>query len=44
MIQDYYRKRRRDAVFSAIVITYCALFGLIIILVALIYNLITGRG
>jgi len=42
--RDYYSERRKKAIFSAFVMFYCAIFGFALIVVALIYNAITGKG
>jgi len=44
MIRDYYRERRKSAIVSAFVVFYCMVFGIILIVIALINNVITGRG
>ena len=41
---EYYRKRRKDAIVSALIMFYCAIFGVLIVVVAQIVNLITKKG
>lgn len=42
--RDYYRKRRRDAIVSALIMLYCAVIGFFLVAAVMIYQAITGRG